>query len=59
MWTKYELKSLFEMYDHDTIDSVCNKEEMKILGENSTRLSNLRNAVFVPQHNNPVKYFAF
>ena len=54
MWTPYELKCLSDLSESKTIDSVCTQEELALIGKNSTRLSNLRNSVFVPIHNQPV-----
>ena len=56
MWTSAELKSLNDIMEDYTLDQVCTKEEIAIIGENSTRINNLRNAVFVPMHNRPVRY---
>ena len=54
MWTPYELKCLSDLSESTTIDTVCTTEELALIGRNSTRLSNLRNSVFVPIHNYPV-----
>ena len=56
MWTSAELKSLNDIMEDYTLDQVCTKDEIDIIGENSTRINNLRNAVFVPMHNRPVRY---
>ena len=54
MWTPFELKCLSELNDSKSIDTVCTTEELALIAKNSTRLSNLRNSVFVPIHNQPV-----
>ena len=56
MWTSAELKSLNDIMEDYTLDQVCTKDEIDIIGENSTRINNLRNAVFIPMHNRPVRY---
>ena len=54
MWTPFELKCLSDLNDSKSIDTVCTTEELALISKNSTRLSNLRNSVFVPIHNQPV-----
>ena len=54
MWTPFELKCLSDLNDSKSIDTVCTTEELALIGKNSTRLSNLRNSIFVPIHNQPV-----
>ena len=54
MWTPFELKCLSDLNDSKSIDTVCTTEELALIAKNSTRLSNLKNSVFVPIHNQPV-----
>ena len=54
MWTSGELKKLQDCLADDTLESLCTDDEIKIIGENSMRLVNLRNALFVPRHAFPV-----
>ena len=56
MWTSAELKSLNDISEDYTLADVCTDDERAIIGDNNTRLDNLRNAIFVPMHNRPVRY---
>ena len=56
MWTSDELKLLNDITEDYTLADVCTEDELAIIGDNSTRLDNLRNAIFIPMHNRPVRY---
>ena len=51
MWLAREIQKLEKSVTDETLDSYCTTDELKIIGQNSTRLANLRNAIFEPQHN--------
>ena len=55
MWTSDELKLLNDITEDYTLADVCTDDERAIIGDNNTRLDNLRNAIFVPMHNRPVR----
>ena len=54
MWTSEELKLLNDITEDYTLEQVCTKAEIDIIGENSTGINNLRNAIFIPMHTLPV-----
>ena len=50
MWTSDELTDLSLTPRKVDIKEFCTEEEIAVIGENSTRLNNLKSDVFIPQH---------
>ena len=49
MWTYDELTELKASLDHVTLEEICTTEEIAVIGENSTRLTNLNTGLTVPK----------
>ena len=47
MWTKDELLNLSDTITQIDISQICTKEELEIIGHNSTRLNNLKSQIKV------------
>lgn len=55
MWLKSEIDDLKSIVSSDSrLENFLTKEEIDVIKQNSTRYVNLRNQVFVPQHNRKV-----
>lgn len=49
MWTFEELTDLKMSLEPVTLDEICSTDEISIIGENSTRLTNLKTGLTVPR----------
>ena len=56
MWTQDELTDLSLTVQKVDIDEFCTNEEIAVIGENSTRLRNLKSDIFVPKHKRSVSF---
>ena len=56
MWTQDEITDLSLTVNKVDISELCTKEEIDIIGENSTRLRNLKSDIFVPKHKRSVSF---
>ena len=56
MWTQDEITDLSLTVNKVDISELCTQEEIEIIGENSTRLRNLKSDIFVPKHKRSVSY---
>ena len=54
MWTQDELTDLSFTVRKVDIGEFCTDEEIAVIGENSTRLRNLKSDIFVPKHKRSV-----
>ena len=55
MWLDGEIDDLKSLTSNDCkLENFLTEEEIDIIKQNSTRYVNLRNQVFVPQHNRKV-----
>ena len=59
MWTQDELTDLSLTVRKVDIDEFCTDEEIAVIGENSTRLRNLKSDIFVPKHKRSVSFPIF
>ena len=55
MWSNDELAKLADTITMVNIHEICTKEELEIIGHNSTRLNNLKSEIRVPKHNRNVR----
>ena len=56
MWTQDELTDLSLTVRKVDISEFCTEEEIAVIGENSTRLRNLKSDLFVPKHKRSVSF---
>ena len=57
MWLSSEIENLKLLVQSDSkLEHFMTKEEIDIIKQNSTRYVNLKNQVFVPQHDRKVSY---
>ena len=56
MWTQDELTDLSLTVRKVDISEFCTSEEIAVIGENSTRLRNLKSDIFVPKHKRSVSF---
>ena len=54
MWTSDELTDLSLIPEKVDIREFCTEEEIGVIGENSTRLNNLKSDIFIPRHQRSV-----
>ena len=54
MWTQDEITDLSLTVNKVDISELCTREEIEVIGENSTRLRNLKSEIFVPKHKRSV-----
>ena len=59
MWTQDELTDLSLTVRKVDIDEFCTDEEIAVIGENSTRLRNLKSDIFVPKHKRSVSFLSY
>ena len=55
MWSNEELLKLSDVITQIDIREICTKEELEVIGFNSTRLNNLKSEIRVPKHNRNVR----
>ena len=56
MWSDEELLKLSDVITMVDINQICTKEELEIIGFNSTRLNNLKSEIRVPKHTRNVRF---
>ena len=57
MWLSSEIENLKLLVQSDSkLENFMTKEEIDVIKQNSTRYVNLKNQVFVPQHDRKVSY---
>ena len=55
MWLSSEIDDLKSIVSNDSkLENFLTKDEIDVIKQNSTRYVNLKNHVFVPQHNRKV-----
>ena len=60
MWLSSEIENLKSLVQSDSkLEHFMTKEEIDVIKQNSTRYVNLKNQVFVPQHDRKVLYRQF
>ena len=57
MWTKAEIEDLGDTFRDIKLEDIVDEDELAVIKENSTRYSNLKSGIVVPQHDKEVVAF--